>query len=51
MRRVDASDVLVIGGLVMFAGGLGAFDWRLALIACGFLLLFLGLMGALKRAE
>lgn len=48
--KLDGSDVLTILGLALLCGGLAAFDWRLALIACGLVLLFLGLMGALKRA-
>lgn len=50
MRRVDGSDWIVAIGLTLLCGGLAAFDWRLALIACGLVLLLLGLMGALKRA-
>ena len=50
MKRIDGSDVLTIIGLVLLCGGLAAFDWRLAVIACGLVLLVLGLMGALKRA-
>lgn len=50
MKRFDASDVLVVFGLAMFAGGLGAFDWRLALVAVGFVVLIVGL-AALARSE
>ena len=50
MKRIDASDVMTIIGLALLCGGLAAFDWRLALVACGMVLLVLGLAGALKRA-
>ena len=50
MKRIDWSDVLTILGLALLCGGLAAFDWRLGLVACGLVLLILGLMGALKRA-
>lgn len=48
MRRIDLSDVMVIVGLALLAGGLGAYDWRLACVVCGLVLLALGLMGALR---
>jgi hypothetical protein len=50
MKRVDGSDLMTILGLALLCGGLAAFDWRLTLIACGLVLLALGLLGALKRA-
>jgi hypothetical protein len=49
MKRIDAADVLVIVGLAMLAGGLGAFDWRLALVAVGAVMLFVGLAAAAMR--
>lgn len=49
MKRLDGSDVLTIFGLALLCGGLAAYDWRLALIACGLVLLGLGLAGAIKR--
>lgn len=33
-------------GLVMLGAGLGGYDWRLALVVLGALLLVLGLVGA-----
>lgn len=48
MTRIDVSDVLVIVGLAMLAGGLGAYDWRLALVVCGVILLVFGLIGVLR---
>lgn len=50
MKRIDGSDVMTILGLALLCGGLAAFDWRLALIACGLVLLLLGLAGALRRS-
>lgn len=49
MRRVDGSDWIVAIGLALLCGGLAAYDWRLALIACGLVLLLLGLVGAMRR--
>lgn len=49
MKRIDMSDVLVVLGLALLAGGLGAYDWRLALMVCGLVLLVLGLAGAARR--
>lgn len=49
MKRIDGSDVLTIFGLALLCGGLTAFDWRLALIACGLVVLLLGLVGAMRR--
>lgn len=49
MKRVDGSDVMTSIGLALLCGGLAAFDWRLALIACGLVLLLLGLAGAMRR--
>lgn len=49
IKRIDGSDVLTIIGLALLCGGLAAFDWRLALIACGLVLLLLGLAGAMRR--
>ena len=49
MKRIDGSDVMTILGLALLCGGMAAFDWRLALIACGLVLLLLGLAGAMRR--
>lgn len=43
MKRIDGSDLMTILGLALLCGGLRSFDWRLALIACGLVLLLLGL--------
>lgn len=43
MKHIDLTDVMVVAGLAMVAGGLGAYDWRLALIVCGAVLLLIGL--------
>ena len=50
MKRIDGSDVMTILGLALLCGGLAAFDWRLALIACGVVLLALGLIGVIGRS-
>lgn len=49
MKRIDAADVLVIVGLAVLAGGLGAFDLRLAVVAVGAVMLFVGLAAAMRR--
>lgn len=49
IKRIDGSDVLTIIGMLLLCGGLATFDWRLALIACGLVLLLLGLAGAMRR--
>jgi hypothetical protein len=43
MTRFDLVDGMLVLGLLMIGAGLGGFDWRLALMVCGFLLLALGL--------
>ena len=43
MRRLDLSDWMVMVGLAMLAGGLGGYDWRLALVVCGAVVLVIGL--------
>lgn len=47
--RFDLADGLVILGLALLAGGVAAFDWRLALIVCGAVLLWVGGRYALPR--
>lgn len=49
MKRIDLADVMVVLGLALLAGGLGAYDWRLALIVCGAILLLVGLVAVLRR--
>jgi hypothetical protein len=51
MKRIDidAFDLMTVIGLALLCGGLAAYDWRLALIACGLVLLVLGLAGAAAR--
>lgn len=50
MKQIDGSDVLTVIGLAVLCGGLAAYDWRLALIACGLVLLALGLIGVIGRS-
>lgn len=44
--RIDLADVLVAVGWVMLAAGLAGYDWRLALVVCGVVLLAVGLWSA-----
>lgn len=46
--RVDVRDVMVVVGFVLLAGGLGGYDWRLALVVCGVVLLVMGLWMAAR---
>lgn len=46
MRAFDRIDGLIVLGLTMLGAGLGAYDWRVALVVCGALLLVLGLAAA-----
>lgn len=48
MSKIDANDVAFVLGLAMVAGGLGAYDWRLASVVCGAVLLIVGLWGAYR---
>lgn len=48
-RRVDGTDVVVAIGLAMLGAGLGAFDWRVALVGLGLILILVGMAGALRR--
>lgn len=49
MKRVDLADLVVVVGLALLAGGLAAFDWRVAMVSVGLVLLVLGLAGAVRR--
>ena len=49
MKHVDFSDLVVIIGLALLAGGLAAFDWRVAAVVVGLVMLVLGLVGAVRR--
>lgn len=49
MKRADLADVLVFVGLALLAGGLAAYDWRVALVACGGLLFAVGFAAAWQR--
>ena len=46
--RIDVRDVMVVVGFVMLAGGLGGYDWRLAAVVCGTVLLAMGLWMAAR---
>lgn len=44
MRDIDLVDVMIFLGLLMIGVGLGAYDWRVALVVCGLLLFGFGLV-------
>jgi hypothetical protein len=48
-KRFDLSDLLIILGLALLCGGLGAYDWRLAMAMGGAVLLLVGLLAASRR--
>ena len=45
MKNITLPDILLIAGFLFLTGGIAAFDWRLALIVCGVLLLAGGVVG------
>lgn len=47
MTALDLAGILVVLGLIMIAVGLAAYDWRLAVVAVGGVLLGVGLWSAL----
>ena len=47
---VDLIDGMIMLGLVLLGVGLGAYDWRLALVVCGALLFVLGVVTGWRRA-
>lgn len=49
MKEDAVPDLMIVLGLALLAGGLAAYDWRLALVVCGLVLLLLGLAGAMRR--
>ena len=48
MKDITLPDILLIVGFAFLAGGVSAFDWRLALIVCGVLLLAGGAFGVVR---
>jgi len=46
--RPDWQDVLVIAGMVALAVGCALYDFRLALVAVGLVLLGIGIAGAMR---
>jgi hypothetical protein len=48
MKDITLSDVLLIAGFVLLLSGVAAYDWRLALIVCGVLLLAGGVAGMVR---
>lgn len=51
MAKIDLNDIVVLVGLAMLAAGVGAYDWRLALIVCGTILVSLGVLGVYRRGH
>ena len=49
LKRIDLADAVVVIGLAMMGAGLGAFDWRVALVILGLILALIGMAGALRR--
>ncbi len=51
-RRIDAKRlVATVGGFSLVATGLASYDWRLAAIACGALILAGAVVDALARGK
>ncbi len=49
MRTLDLADWMVIVGLALLGAGLGGYDWRLALVVLGGLVLVFGLVVGWRR--
>ena len=47
---VDLSDVMLVLGVILLGAGLAAYDWRLALVVLGVLLLIGGFVTAWRAA-
>jgi len=47
---MDFADVLIFIGLAAVGAGLAAYDWRVAAVVVGFVLLALGVAGARRGA-
>lgn len=47
--RIDRFDVLAVIGVILLLVGLALFDWRLALVASGLIVLLSGVAGAALR--
>lgn len=50
LKDIDLVDVMIVLGLVMIGAGLGAYDWRLALVVCGSLLIAFGLWAGWRQS-
>lgn len=48
MKHFDASDGWVALGLTAISAGLGAYDWRIAAVVVGLLVLAIGLVASLR---
>jgi len=51
LKDIDLVDVMIVLGLVMIGAGLGAWDWRVALVVCGALLLVGGVVLGWRAAR
>jgi hypothetical protein len=49
LKDIDGADVLVAGGLIALAAGLCGYDWRLAAVVVGVLVLALGMLSVVRR--
>ncbi|MCO6450420.1 MAG: hypothetical protein J5I90_06485 [Caldilineales bacterium] len=49
-RLFDFVDLLFAAGFVLITAGLVGYDWRIAAVVCGLLLLALGLFAAWRSA-
>ena len=48
MKRFDSSDGWVALGVAAIAAGLGAYDWRIAAVVVGVLVLAIGLVASMR---
>ena len=48
MKRFDVNDILWLAGLVLLLVGLAYYDWRIAAIVAGVILLTLGIIGSVR---
>jgi len=48
MKDITLPDIMLVAGLLLLVGGVAAYDWRLALIVGGVLLLAGGALGMVR---
>ena len=44
----DGTDTLIVVGLMLLAAGLAAYDWRIAAVVTGVILMMIGLVVAVR---